>query len=58
MKDILLIDDDKISNFINERIIKNAKVASDILVFNSAESALIHLEKKTIVNFLLKSSIR
>jgi CheY-like chemotaxis protein len=44
MKKILLIDDDEISNFINEQVIKNCGFVEEIIVCISAVRALKLLE--------------
>jgi CheY-like chemotaxis protein len=40
---VLLVDDNEIDNFINERIISSSKFAENIVVRNSADSALDYL---------------
>lgn len=40
MKRVLLIDDDQISNLINERVVKKSGVAEQVVVCNSAKSGL------------------
>lgn len=42
-KKVLLIDDNEIDNFINERIISSSGFSSDVIVKNSADSALGYL---------------
>jgi CheY-like chemotaxis protein len=42
-KNVLLIDDNEIDNFINERIITSSKFADQVTVKNSADGALAFL---------------
>lgn len=42
---VLLVDDDKINNYINERLIKKLNLASQINVAFNGEEALIALEQ-------------
>lgn len=42
---VLLVDDNEIDNFINERIITSCKFADNVVVRNSAESALEYLKE-------------
>jgi CheY-like chemotaxis protein len=45
MKCIYLIDDDKITNFVNEKLIKHTGIYEEILVYNSGVKALEQLRK-------------
>ncbi len=44
-KKTLLIDDNRIDNLINKKILQNNQFAQDIEVFDSARLALIHLQQ-------------
>lgn len=44
MKKILLIDDDHVSNFINQRIIQRSGVSSEVVVCKSARGGLEFLD--------------
>ncbi len=44
-KKTLLIDDNRIDNIINKKILQNNQFAQDIEVFDSARLALLHLQK-------------
>ena len=44
-KNVLLVDDNEIDNFINERIISSSGFAENIIVKNSAEGALTYLRE-------------
>lgn len=46
----MLIDDDRIDNFINEKIIKHYKFAKNVLVHTSAKSALEFLNNLSITD--------
>ncbi|HQF28843.1 MAG TPA: response regulator, partial [Bacteroidia bacterium] len=41
---VLLIDDNEIDNFINERMITSSRFAEEVVVKNSADAALSHLQ--------------
>ncbi|MDZ4840128.1 MAG: response regulator [Bacteroidota bacterium] len=41
---VLLIDDDQIDNFINERMVTTTNFAKTVSVYNNAPAALIYLE--------------
>lgn len=42
---VMLIDDNRIDNMVNEKIIKSDNLTSNILVFNRAKKALLHLQE-------------
>ncbi len=44
---VLLIDDNDIDNFINERMITTSNFSKQVIVKNSAESALDHLRRNS-----------
>src|SRR5688572_20099323 len=45
MKNIMLIDDNDIDNFISNHIVTKSGIADKVLLMNSAVDALLHLEK-------------
>lgn len=45
IKKVILIDDDLATNFINQKIIEEAKCVENIIVFQSAINALNYLEE-------------
>ena len=42
---IILIDDDKITNYINKKIIKKANIDTHIMISSNSEDALLYLKK-------------
>jgi len=44
-RNVLLVDDNEIDNFINERIILSSKFSENVVVRNSADSALNYLRE-------------
>lgn len=42
---VLLVDDDKVSNFISERVIKKLDLCNNVRVSNNGEEALLYLTK-------------
>jgi CheY-like chemotaxis protein len=44
---VMLIDDNELDNFINQKLIENEKFADKIIVYQSAISALDYLKSKT-----------
>jgi CheY-like chemotaxis protein len=44
-RNVLLVDDNEIDNFINERIITSSKFSDHVVVKNSADSALVWLKE-------------
>lgn len=46
-RNVLLVDDNEIDNFINERIIVSSGFAKDVVVKNSADGALKYLQGLT-----------
>lgn len=44
-RNVLLVDDNEIDNFINERIILSSKFSENVVVKNSADSALNYLRE-------------
>lgn len=44
-RNVLLVDDNEIDNFINERIILSSKFSENVVVKNSADSALKYLKE-------------
>lgn len=45
MKSIYLVDDDKISNFVNEKLIQHAGIFEEVRVFQSGVKALAELQQ-------------
>lgn len=45
MKSIYLVDDDKITNFVNEKLIQHAGIFEEVRVFNSGVKALAQLQQ-------------
>jgi len=53
LKKIMLIEDDHITNYLNERILKDYFKIDDILTFNSGDDAILYImENKECVNDL------
>lgn len=48
----MLIDDDRITNIVNERLIKKADCTESISIFTSAEEALKYLKNDTDENYV------
>ncbi len=44
-RNVLLVDDNEIDNFINERIITSSRFSDHVVVKNSADSALVWLKE-------------
>lgn len=42
---IILVDDDRITNFLHERLLKKMNVTEEIVVLNNGREALIYLEE-------------
>jgi CheY-like chemotaxis protein len=49
-KKVLLIDDNEIDNFINERMISASNFSSEVIVKNSTDESLIYLKSLSDVN--------
>ncbi len=45
MFDVVLIDDNSLDNYINQRVVEKSGIAEKITIFSSPEQALIHLEE-------------
>ena len=45
LKKVILIDDDQVNNFVCESIIKTEKFADEVISFECAEHALLHLKQ-------------
>jgi CheY-like chemotaxis protein len=48
LKSVLLIDDDKINNYINERLIRKTGFCNCIAIKNNGEEALLYLQNECI----------
>ena len=46
VNNILLVEDDSITNFINDRLLKNMNVATDIALASNGKEAICYLQKK------------
>jgi CheY-like chemotaxis protein len=46
IKTVLLIDDDSINNFINERLIKKCQISEEVVVMLNGNEAILYLKEK------------